>query len=68
MRSIYRAPLSVLMRLIIIIILRQILVNVGASPHTLPYLGIEIYHQQLQALGFHKKAKQVKKYIDKHCV
>ena len=42
--------------------------DVGASPHTLPYLGIEIYHQQLQVLGFHKKAKRVKKYIDKHCV
>jgi hypothetical protein len=42
--------------------------NIGASPHTLPYLGIEIYHRQLLELGFHKKAKMVKKYIEKNCV
>lgn len=43
-------------------------VSAGASPHTLPYLGIEIYHDQLQELGFYKEAKKVRKYIDKHCV
>jgi len=42
--------------------------DIGASPHTLPYLGIETYQSQLQELGHHKAAKVVKKYIAKHCI
>lgn len=38
----------------------------GVSPHTLPYLGIETYKQQLLMFGQHKKADQVQKYINKH--
>lgn len=34
-----------------------------ASPHTLPYLGIETYKTQLQLIGYDKKAAQVQKYI-----
>lgn len=41
--------------------------EVGASPHTLPYLGIETYHDQLVELGFHKEAKSVRRYINKNC-
>jgi hypothetical protein len=37
-----------------------------ASPHTLPYLGIETYKTQLQMLGYDKKAAQVQHYINKH--
>ena len=40
----------------------------GASPHTLPYLGIETYRTQLQLLGKLKKEKQVASYIRKHCI
>ncbi len=36
-----------------------------ASPHTLPYLGIETYKTQLQMLGYDKKAAQVQQYINK---
>lgn len=36
-----------------------------ASPHTLPYLGIETYKAQLQLLGYDKKAAQVQHYINK---
>lgn len=38
----------------------------GVSPHTLPYLGIETYKQQLQMFGNHKKAAQVQRFINKH--
>ena len=38
----------------------------GVSPHTLPYLGIETYKQQLEMFGNHKKAAQVQRYINKH--
>lgn len=38
----------------------------GISPHTLPYLGIETYRQQLWMLGNHKKAAQVQRYINMH--
>lgn len=38
----------------------------GVSPHTLPYLGIETYKEQLRMFGQHKKAAQVQRYIDKH--
>jgi hypothetical protein len=36
----------------------------GASPHTLPFLGVKTYHQQLVMLGDHKRAADVKKYIN----
>ncbi|GLQ31545.1 hypothetical protein [Litoribrevibacter albus] len=36
-----------------------------ASPHTLPYLGIETYKNQLQLLGYDKKAAKVQQYINK---
>ena len=42
--------------------------NMGASPHTLPFLGIETYLGQLQELGEHKMAKRVADYIKKYCV
>ena len=38
----------------------------GASPHTLPYLGIETYKTQLQMLGYDKQALTVQKHIDKY--
>ncbi|MEH8018942.1 hypothetical protein MN202_16995 [Rheinheimera muenzenbergensis] len=38
----------------------------GVSPHTLPYLGIETYRQQLWMLGNHKKAAKVQRYIQMH--
>lgn len=38
----------------------------GVSPHTLPYLGIETYKEQLRMFGNHKKAAQVQRYINKH--
>ncbi len=38
----------------------------GVSPHTLPYLGIETYKQQLEMFGNYKKAAQVQRYINKH--
>lgn len=37
-----------------------------ASPHTLPYLGIETYKSQLQMLGYDKHASRVQKYINKN--
>lgn len=40
--------------------------DVGASPHTLPYLGLETYKVQLRMLGHHRKADWVQKYIDKN--
>lgn len=40
--------------------------DVGASPHTLPYLGIETYKTQLRMLGRHRKADSVQKYINKN--
>lgn len=40
--------------------------DVGASPHTLPYLGLETYKVQLRMLGRHRKADSVQKYINKH--
>ena len=40
--------------------------DVGASPHTLPYLGLETYKTQLRMLGRHRKADSVQKYINKH--
>ncbi len=36
-----------------------------ASPHTLPYLGIETYKTQLQMLGYDKHAARVQQYINK---
>ncbi len=36
-----------------------------ASPHTLPFLGIETYKTQLQMLGNHKHADLVQRYINK---
>lgn len=38
----------------------------GVSPHTLPYLGIETYKEQLRMFGNHKRAAQVQRYINKH--
>ncbi|MBQ1784486.1 MAG: hypothetical protein II007_12620 [Gammaproteobacteria bacterium] len=38
--------------------------DIGASPHTLPYLGAETYRTQLQILGCHKKAELVGRYIE----
>ena len=38
----------------------------GVSPHTLPYLGIETYKQQLEMFGNYKKAATVQRYINKH--
>ena len=38
----------------------------GVSPHTLPYLGIETYKQQLEMFGNYKKAAKVQRYINKH--
>ncbi|GAA3928651.1 hypothetical protein [Litoribacillus peritrichatus] len=37
-----------------------------ASPHTLPYLGVETYKTQLQMLGYDKKAAQVQQYINEN--
>ena len=42
--------------------------DVGESPHTLPYLGIETYQAQLRLLGQHEKAEAVARYMSKHCV
>lgn len=36
-----------------------------ASPHTLPYLGLETYHHQLLVTGNHDYARHVKRYIAK---
>lgn len=38
--------------------------DIGASPHTLPYLGAETYHTQLQLLGNHDDARKVGRYIE----
>jgi hypothetical protein len=38
--------------------------SIGASPHTLPYLGAETYRTQLQLLGNHDDARKVGRYID----
>lgn len=37
--------------------------EVGASPHTLPFLGLETYADQLQLLGNISKATTVRKFI-----
>lgn len=37
--------------------------EVGASPHTLPFLGLETYADQLQLLGEDKKAIIVRRFI-----
>ena len=37
--------------------------EVGASPHTLPFLGLETYADQLQLLGNRDKATIVRKFI-----
>ncbi|QLE84787.1 hypothetical protein FLM48_06630 [Shewanella sp. Scap07] len=37
--------------------------EVGASPHTLPFLGLETYADQLAMLGNRDKAAEVKKFI-----
>lgn len=37
----------------------------GASPHTLPFLEVKTYHEQLLTLGAKFRAKEVKKYIQK---
>ncbi len=37
--------------------------EVGASPHTLPFLGLETYANQLQLLGNISKATTVRKFI-----
>lgn len=39
--------------------------SVGASPHTLPFLEVKTYHEQLLTLGAKFRAKEVKKYIQK---
>ncbi|UQN41965.1 hypothetical protein [Agarivorans sp. B2Z047] len=40
--------------------------SAGASPHSLPYLGIETYRTQLQILGNTKHLPIVDNYIKKH--
>ena len=35
----------------------------GASPHTLPYIGIQTYEKQLELSGCTREAKQVRRYI-----
>ncbi|MCI2282170.1 hypothetical protein L3081_00605 [Colwellia sp. MSW7] len=37
--------------------------EVGASPHTLPFLGLETYAEQLQLLGNIEKSTIVRKFI-----
>lgn len=37
--------------------------EVGASPHTLPFLGLETYADQLQLLGNIEKSTIVRKFI-----
>lgn len=37
--------------------------NSGASPHTLPFLGLETYATQLQLLGDTTNATKVRKFI-----
>jgi len=37
--------------------------DVGASPHTLPFLGLVTYADQLQMLGYNDKADVVRKFI-----
>lgn len=37
----------------------------GLSPHTLPYLGITMYRDQLRMAGYHKDADRVQRFIDK---
>ena len=37
--------------------------EVGASPHTLPFLGLETYADQLQLLGDREKSATVRKFI-----
>ena len=39
--------------------------NLGVSPHTLPYLGINTYQKQLEIAGFTKEAEAVRCYIEK---
>jgi hypothetical protein len=39
--------------------------HLGVSPHTLPYLGIKTYQKQLELAGFTRKAREVKRYIEK---
>jgi len=39
--------------------------NSAVSPHTLPYLGIQTYLEQLQMSGENRAAKRVKRYIEK---
>jgi hypothetical protein len=39
--------------------------SAGASPHTLPFLGVKTYYAQLSTLGSKVRAKEVKKYIQK---
>ncbi|WP_350978994.1 hypothetical protein [Shewanella sp. AC34-MNA-CIBAN-0136] len=43
---------------------RALLGSSGVSPHTLPFLGVKTYHQQLVMLGDHKRAAYVRKYIN----
>jgi hypothetical protein len=35
----------------------------GASPHTLPYIGVQTYEKQLELSGCAKEAKKVRRYI-----
>ena len=37
--------------------------DAGASPHTLPFLGLVTYADQLQMLGYNDKADVVRKFI-----
>jgi hypothetical protein len=35
----------------------------GASPHTLPYIGVQTYEKQLELSGCSREAKKVRRYI-----
>lgn len=37
--------------------------NSAASPHTLPYIGLQTYEKQLEMIGKTSKAEQVRQYI-----
>ncbi|QUX90115.1 hypothetical protein CYL31_01305 [Marinomonas sp. A3A] len=37
--------------------------NIGASPHTLPFLGLKTYAKQLEMLGYRDKSAEVLKFM-----
>ncbi|SBS28780.1 hypothetical protein MSP8886_01312 [Marinomonas spartinae] len=37
--------------------------DAGASPHTLPFLGLETYAEQLRMLGYRDQAKEVNRFL-----